>query len=68
MLAASGHSAGVDEYREVAFEITQAGSVTFVVLKGDRSLPAAPIPGLEGARVTSVVALAKGRYVLGTSD
>ncbi len=65
---ASGHSAGVDEYREVAFEITQAGSVTFVVLKGDRSLPAAPIPGLEGARVTSVVALAKGRYVLGTSD
>ncbi len=65
---AQGHSTGVDEYREVAYEITVAGALHFVPLKGHRALPPVPIPGLDGARVTDVAVLGKGRYAIGTSD
>jgi phosphate transport system permease protein len=66
--SAPGDSVGVDEYREVGFVITQSGAVSLYALEGERTLPAAPAPGLGGATVTSAAALGQGRYVLGTSD
>src|SRR5262245_12697456 len=58
----------VDEYREIAFALDGEGSLRFHSLKGNRPIPAVPIPGLAGARVTATAAAGKGRYVVGTSD
>ena len=65
---AHGESVGVDEYREVAYAILGTGAVELYALKGERSLPAVPAPALGGASVTTVAAVGKGLYVLGTSD
>jgi phosphate transport system permease protein len=65
---APGSSAGVDEYREVAYLITTAGQVEFVPLAGDRRLPSVPVPGLGAARVTSVAQYDRARLGVGTSD
>ena len=65
---APGSSAGVDEYREVAFEVSGAGVLEFASLKGKRDLASVPVPGLDGSRVTAVAGFGKGRHVIGTSD
>ena len=65
---APGSSAGVDEYREVAFEVSGAGVLEFTVLRGKRNLASVPVAGLDGSRVTGMAGFGKGRYVIGTSD
>jgi len=65
---AAGNSIGVDEYREVAYAIDGAGAVELYELEGGRRLPTVAPPGLGGATVTTVAAVGKGRYILGTSD
>jgi phosphate transport system permease protein len=65
---APGGSLGVDEYREIAYEVTAGGSLEFRSLTAAPSPPPVPIPGLDGARVTAVAALGAGRYAIGTSD
>jgi phosphate transport system permease protein len=61
-------SLDIDEYRELAFAITADGVVRFHSLEDGRPLPPVAITGLDGARMTSVVATGKGHYVVGTSD
>jgi ABC-type uncharacterized transport system permease subunit len=65
---APGGSLGVDEYREIAYQIGQSGTLEFLALKEARALPAVQVPDLDGARVTAVASLGNGRHVLGTSD
>jgi phosphate transport system permease protein len=65
---AAGAAAGVDEYREVAYAIGAAGVLELVGLKREQPLAGVPIPGLDGAQVSVVAALAKGRHLIGTSD
>jgi phosphate transport system permease protein len=65
---APGSSAGVDEYREVAYVLTTKGEVEFVPLAGERRLPAVVVPGLSPASVTSVAHYGRGRLAAGTSD
>ena len=65
---APGEASGVDEYREIAYAITEGGALQFTPLRGGGAYPATVIPGLEGARVTAVAASGPGRHVLGTSD
>ena len=65
---ATGDAVGVDEYREVAYVLTTGGRVDFFALKGGESAPAVPVPGLDGATVTSVAVLGKTGFLLGTSD
>jgi phosphate transport system permease protein len=65
---ATGASAGIDEYREVAYTIDAGGVLELIGLTGQRGPAAVPIPGLDGARVSVVAALGKGRHLIGTSD
>ncbi len=65
---APGAAAGVDEYREIAYQITAGGMLRFVALGEVRSPAPVPIPGLEGATVTAVVSSGRSRHVIGTSD
>jgi phosphate transport system permease protein len=65
---AAGDSIGVDEYREVAFAVTRNGALALTALDGNRSLPAVATPGLGTATITTVAAMDKGGYLLGTSD
>jgi phosphate transport system permease protein len=63
-----GGAAGVDEYREGAYAVTERGVLELLSLRG-RGRPAAlPLPGLGAARVTSSVDSGGGRHLLGTSD
>jgi phosphate transport system permease protein len=64
-----GAPLGVDEYREVAYRVTADGVVELLPLRSGATLAPVPIPGLEGASVTTVGASATGsRYLIGTSD
>ncbi len=65
---APGDALGLDEYREVAYLVTARGRLDFLALKGGPTAPPVPMPGLDGATVTAVVALGKSRLLLGTSD
>jgi phosphate transport system permease protein len=65
---APGAAVGVDEYREVAYTILPGGSLQFTPLRSERPLPAVPVPAAEGAQVTAVAGLGKGRHLLGMSD
>ncbi len=67
-LAAPGDSVAVDEYREVAFQITAAGQLRFTALRPGRAFPDVPVPELGDAKVTSVTSYGKGQHALGTSD
>jgi phosphate transport system permease protein len=67
-VAAGGESIGVDEYREIAFEIARDGSVRFVALTDRPAPPPVPVPGMDGATVASVTASAAGAHLIGTSD
>jgi phosphate transport system permease protein len=59
---------GVDEYREVAYQVTADGRVEFLPLEPKAAFDAVRIPGLDRARVTTVASLGGGRYLVGTSD
>ena len=64
----AGAAAGVEEYREVGYAIGAGGVLELVTLKGEQPLAGVPIPGLDGARVSTVAALGKGHHLIGTSD
>ena len=65
---APGDAVGVDEYREIAYTITEAGTLQFTSLRGAGAHPAIAVPVLNGGRVTVVAHSGAGRHVLGTSD
>jgi phosphate transport system permease protein len=66
---APGESLGVDEYREMASVVTAAGGLALVPLRpGVPTPPPLAVPGLDGARVTTVGAGEGNRYAVGTSD
>jgi phosphate transport system permease protein len=65
---APGHGAGVDEYRELAYAVTSAGTLELVSLGGKPAPGAIPLPGLGGASVTAVAAGDKGQHLIATSD
>jgi len=65
---APGEAIGVDEYREIAYVLTSGGNAAFFTLKGGQAPPEVPVPGLDGATVTSVTSSGKTRLALGTSD
>src|SRR5207247_19151 len=67
--AAPAEPGGVDDYREIAYAVSAIGSLDFTSLKAGVAPPASvPVPALDGARITSVTAVGKGQYVMGTSD
>ncbi len=59
---ALGSSLGVDEYREIAYEISRAGMLEFMALRAGPNPSAVPIVGLVGAQVTAVAPLGKDRH------
>ena len=59
---------GVDEYREAAYQVLSGGVLQVTDLKRGRVLPAVPIPGLDGARVTRVSEGGGGKSLIATSD
>jgi phosphate transport system permease protein len=65
---APGPSTGVDEYREIAYAVTEAGTLQFVPLRVPGAYPPVPIPGLDGGRVTATTSLGSGRMMVGTSN
>ena len=65
---APGAAAGMDEYLEVGYTVGTGGVLELVGLKGDRRLAGVAIPGLDGARVSTVAGLGKGRHLIGTTD
>ena len=65
---APGEGAGMDEYRELAYAVTSAGTLQFISLRGRDAPAAVPIPALGGAQVTTVAAAGKGQHLIGTSD
>jgi phosphate transport system permease protein len=65
---APGAAAGVDEYREIAYVIGAGGTLEFLPLRRDVRLAAVPVPTLDGARISAVAPLGKGRHLIGTSD
>ena len=67
-ILAGSEGLGVDEYRELAYGIDPRGQLTLRNLKEGRALPAVPVPGLDGARISTVGASGGARYALGTSD
>jgi phosphate transport system permease protein len=65
---AAGDALGVDEYREIAYTITPAGTLQFTPLRVGGAYPPVPVPGLGGARITAVAETGRGQHGLGTSD
>jgi phosphate transport system permease protein len=63
-----GDPVGVDEYREVAFAITQADTISFVPLKGASVPGRMQLPALGGGKITTAAVSATGTLLLGTSD
>jgi len=65
---APGESAGVDEYRELAYTVTTGGVLEILSLKGKEGAAPLPIAPLAGGAVTTVAASGKGQHLIGTSD
>jgi phosphate transport system permease protein len=65
---APGEATGVDEYREIAYAITESGVLQFTALRVAGAYPAMAVAGLEGTRVTAVAGSGPGRHVVGTAD
>ena len=65
---APGESAGVDEYREVAYTVTSGGFLEVLSLKGKEGTAPLPIAPLAAGFVTTVAASGKGQHLIGTSD
>jgi len=59
---------GVDEYREVAYQVLSGGVLQLTDLRQGVALPPVPIPGLEKTTVARVSDVGGGKYVIGTSD
>jgi phosphate transport system permease protein len=69
MVVVPGRSLGVDEYREVAYEVAENAAIHFVDLRGRRVLPSATFPVPAGARVTVAArGGTPGSLLVGTSD
>jgi phosphate transport system permease protein len=64
----SAEAAGIEEYREIAYVVTREGALQFVPLRVSGSYPPVPVPELNGAAVTAVAELGRGRHALATSD
>jgi phosphate transport system permease protein len=64
----AGGAAGVDEYREHAYGVTESGVLELLPLRGRERPAALPVPGLGAARLTSSVDAGGGRHLFGTSD
>jgi phosphate transport system permease protein len=64
----SGEAVGVDEYRQIAYAVTESGVLQFTALRVGGTYPPIVVPDLNGARVTAVAQSAAGRHVVGTSD
>jgi phosphate transport system permease protein len=60
-------SAGLDEYREVAYLVNESG-IHFYSLVNGKPLPAISLPELSEAKVTAVSSSVDGFLVLGLSD
>ncbi|HEU4367327.1 MAG TPA: ABC transporter permease subunit [Methylomirabilota bacterium] len=65
---AAGEATGVDEYREIAYAITERGALQFTALRAAGAYPSIAVAGLEDSRVTAVAGSGPGRHVVGTSD
>jgi phosphate transport system permease protein len=68
---APGSPIGVDEYREIAYQLTAQGVLAFVALTDQPQAPPVPVPGLRGVQVSAVTSgVSKGGawYAIGTSD
>ena len=59
---------GVDEYREVAYQVLSGGVLQLTSLAHGFVPPPLPIPGLDGAKVTRVSEAGSGKYLIATSD
>ncbi len=68
VVAAPLGAPGVDEYREIAFQVLPSGSIAFSRLTPGESLSPVEIPGVAPAAVASVDAHADGSFAVGTSD
>jgi phosphate transport system permease protein len=68
VVPAPGEASGVDEYREIAYGITEQGTLQFTPLRVSGAYPPITLAGLEGARVTAATSSGPGRHVLGTAD
>jgi phosphate transport system permease protein len=68
IVPAPGRSAGVDEYREIAYAVAEDGTLRFVPLRVPGRYPPVPITRLDGARITATALLGPGRLLVGTSD
>ncbi len=64
----SAEALGVDEYREIAYAVSESGVLQFTPLRVAGTYPPIVVPGLDGARITAVAQSAAGRHTLGTSD
>jgi phosphate transport system permease protein len=58
---------GVDEYREVAYAITESG-IQFRSVKDGKSIDAPGFPPLDDAKIIATSALGRGTIALGLSD
>jgi phosphate transport system permease protein len=66
--APMGDGLGVDEYRSLAYSIGAGGDVRFAAL-GDFAAPATvAVPGLDGARLSTVASAGRAHHVAGTTD
>jgi phosphate transport system permease protein len=61
-------SLGVDEYRELAYQVLSSGQLEITDLKHGGASTRVPIPGLADATVTSVRPAGPGQYLIATSD
>jgi phosphate transport system permease protein len=68
---ARASAVGVEEYREIAYQITADGALAFIALSDRDPIPPVPVPALRDARVTTVAAWGStdsAGYAIGTSD
>ncbi len=65
---APGESAGVDEYREIAYLLGADGVLRLASLRSEQALPSVAVPDLADARLTAAANYERGRHILGTSD
>jgi phosphate transport system permease protein len=59
---------GVDEYREVAYQVMGRGMVRLMALQEGVVLPPVPVPGVDGSRVASVAGSGGSHQLIGTTD
>src|SRR5262249_11405391 len=65
---ARGEAIGVDEYRQIAYTITESGTLQFTSLGSTGTQPAITVSGLNSARITAVAHGGAAGRVLGTAD